>query len=301
MRQSSYGRVLIPLLTPFSDDFSIDVPRVHDLVEYVIGKKYCDSLIVCGTNGEFYALTYEERLTMFRTVKEAVGRRVPLIAGTGANNTLEVIALSQEAQELGYDALMILPPYFGNPTQEEIANHFLQIAAAVSVPIILYNIPLFTGVNISPDTTATLAKHDRIIAIKEEAGINPLQTTETLLRTPDDFAIFSGDDVMTLQVLVQGGSGVVSGGSHVVGDLLKDQIERFVGGDVDGANAVYLRSFPFFKALVPNTRQNPVPLTKAALRLAGIDVGRPRPPLLPPSEAEEELLKSAMRSLGKLA
>ena len=300
MRQSRFGRVLIPLMTPFGDDSAVNVPRVHDLVEFVIARKYCDSLIVCGTNGEFYALTPEERAVMFRTASEAVKGRVPLIAGTGANSTREVIALSQKAEEFGYDALMILPPYFGNPTQEEITGHFLQIAAAVSIPIILYNIPLFTGVNINPDTTAALARHERIIAIKEEAGINPLQTTETLLRTPDDFAIYSGDDVMTLQVLVQGGSGVVSGGSHVVGDLLKEQIERFAAGDVAEANAIYLKTYPFFKALVPNTRQNPVPLTKAALRLAGIDIGGPRPPLLPPSETEEEQLKMAMASLGKL-
>lgn len=301
MRTSRFGRVLIPLMTPFTKEFDVDHRRVHDVIDFLLEKDRCDSLIVAGTNGEFYALRHEERVALFKTAKEGAKGRLPLIAGTGANDTREVIALSREAEALGYDALMILPPYFGNPTQGEIEDHFRQVAAAVSLPIILYNIPLFTGVNIRPATTERLAREKAFIAIKEEAGINPLQSTDTLLCTPDDFVVYCGDDVMALQVLIQGGSGVVSGGSHVVGDLMKEQIDSFLAGDVEKAHGLYLKTYPFFKALVPGERNNPVPLTKAALRLAGLDVGEPRPPLRPASELETEGLKAAMHALGRVA
>lgn len=301
MRTSRFGRVLIPLITPFTKNFSVDHHRIHDVIDFVIANDRCDSLIVAGTNGEFYALRHDERVDLFKTAREGAKGRVPLIAGTGANDTREVIALSREAEALGYDALMILPPYFGNPTQEEIEDHYRHIAQAVSLPIILYNIPLFTGVNIRPDTTARLARDKQFIAIKEEAGINPLQSTDTILCTPDDFVVYCGDDVMALQVLIQGGSGVVSGGSHVVGDLMKQQIDYFLAGDIAEAHALYLETYPFFKALVPGERANPVPLTKAALRLAGLDVGDPRPPLRPASAMEMERLSAAMLKLDRVA
>lgn len=301
MRTSRFGRVLIPMITPFTKDFTVDHNRIYDEVEYLIQEDRCDSLIIAGTNGEFYALRHEERIQLFKTAKEAVRGRLPLIAGTGANDTREVIELSKQAEALGYDALMILPPYFGNPTQDEIEDHFRHIAKAVSLPILLYNIPLFTGVNIRPVTTSRLAQDKQFIGIKEEAGINPLQATDTLLCTPDDFVVYCGDDVMTLQVLIQGGSGVVSGGSHVVGDLMKQQIASFLSGDVAKAQDLYLKTYPFFRALVPGERANPVPLTRAALRLAGLDVGHPRPPLRPASEPEIERLYAAMSALGKVA
>lgn len=301
MRTSRFGRVLIPMITPFTKDFTVDHNRIYDEVDYLIQEDRCDSLIIAGTNGEFYALRHEERIQLFKTAKEAVRGRLPLIAGTGANDTREVVELSRQAEALGYDALMILPPYFGNPTQDEIEDHFRHVAKAVSLPILLYNIPLFTGVNIRPVTTSRLAQDKQFIGIKEEAGINPLQATDTLLCTPDDFVVYCGDDVMTLQVLIQGGSGVVSGGSHVVGDLMKQQIDSFLSGDVAKAQDLYLKTYPFFRALVPGERANPVPLTRAALRLAGLDVGHPRPPLRPASEPEIERLHAAMSELGKVA
>ena len=300
MRTSQFGRVLIPLLTPFTKEFDIHHKKIYEEVDFLIANNRCDTLIIAGTNGEFYTLKHEERIQLFKTAKDATKGRLPLIAGTGANDTLEVIALSREAESLGYDALMILPPYFGNPTQDEIADHFWMIAEAVSLPIIIYNIPLFTGVNIRPATTARLAQNKQFIGIKEEAGVNPLQSTDTLLCTRDDFVIFCGDDVMTLQVLIQGGSGVVSGGSHIVGDLMKEQIDSFLSGDVAKAHEIYIKTFPFFKALVQGDRANPVPLTKAAMRLAGIDIGDPRPPLRPASDTELQRLHDAMANLGRI-
>lgn len=301
MRASRFGKVLIPLITPFTKDFAVDFDRIHDEIDFLIERNRCDSLIIAGTNGEFYALKHEERVQLFKTAKEATKGRLPLLAGTGANATGEVIELSKQAEALGYDALMILPPYFGNPTQDEIEDHFRHVAKAVSLPILLYNIPLFTGVNISPLTTSKLAQDKQFVGIKEEAGINPLQATDTLLCTPDHFVVYCGDDVMTLQVLIQGGSGVVSGGSHIVGDLMKQQIDSFLSGNVEKAHEIYLNTYPFFRALVPGKRVNPVPLTKAALRLAGLDVGDPRPPLRPASETEMAQLRAAMLKLGKIA
>lgn len=300
MESKDLGRVLIPMVTPFTKEFKIDDHKIFELVNMLIEKDYCDSLIIAGTNGEFYTLTHKERISLFETAKKAVKDRLPLIAGTGTNNTLETIALNEKAGKLGYDAVMILPPYYGNPTQDEIYHHFKQIADSTSLPIILYNIPLFTGVNIKPATTAKLSEMENIVATKEEAGLNPVQSTDTLLSTPDGFTVYSGDDIMTLQILIQGGSGVISGGSHVVGDLMKEKIESFLSGDVQKANQLYLRTYPFFKALVQGERVNPVPITRAALGLAGLEVGDPRPPLKPATESEKEKLGEIMDDLGKL-
>lgn len=294
-----FGRILVPLITPFKEDGSIDHERLAELALMVIDRGHCDSLIVGGTTGEFISLTYEERISLWHTVKETVGNRVPLIAGTGAAYTGHAIQLTKEAEKIGFDLAMVVAPYYLKPTQEGIYHHFKAIASATSLPIMLYNIPLFTGSNIDPETVIRLANEcDNILAIKEEAGVNPLQATEFAQGTPDRFVVYCGDDMMVLQVLAQGGVGVVSGGSHIIGNLMKQMIDLFLNGDARGASKLNLDLYSFFSALNQNGRVNPIPILRAAISMAWKDVGDPRLPLLPCTEAERAVVEQVLRQLG---
>ena len=294
------GRLLVPLVTPFMHDDTVDNDRVGELANYLLDREYCDALIVAGTTGEFYALTLEERTALLRTVKDAVGSRAPLIAGTGAACTKHAVALTKAAASFGYDAVMVVAPYYSRPTQEGLRLHFEQVAAAADIPLMLYNIPLFAGANLAPGTVAALARISNIVAIKEEAGINPLQTSDFVLGTPQDFEVYCGDDTMVLQVLAQGGVGAVSGGSHVVGDMMRQAMDAFLAGDVAKATELHLKMYPFFKALLGEGRVNPVPLVREALSLTWQAVGPPRLPQTPASDAEREALVRVLAELGKL-
>lgn len=294
------GKVLLPMVTPFREDGEIDYDLASDLARMLVQRKLCDSIIVCGTTGEFYALRMEERKRLMAVVKEAIGKDIPLIAGTGAIYTRDAIELTKEAESLGYEAVMVVSPYYCKPEQEGIYQHFKAVAESTSLPVILYNIPLFTGVNISPDLVARLSEMENVKAIKEEAAMNPTQTSDFFLsKRSEDFVIYSGDDTMILQVLCQGGVGVVSGGSHIVGDMIKEMIDRFLKGDIEKAIEINLKLYPFFKALSGKGRINPIPMIKAAISITWKDVGPPRPPLLPATQEEREMLLKVLKSIGK--
>jgi 4-hydroxy-tetrahydrodipicolinate synthase len=302
---SKLGRVLLPLLTPFDDDGgagSVNEQAFAELVDYVIEKEYADSLIVTGSTGEFYALSHEERVLAFQVVKEANAGRLPLIAGTGAVTTQEAIAYTKQAEDLGYDCVMVVSPYYQRATQEGLYQHFKAVAAATRLPVMVYNIPLFTGVNVEAGTLGRLVRDvPNILGIKEEAGINPTQTTEYKLVVPEEFTIFCGDDTMVLQTFPQGAVGVVSGGSHVVGDLMKRMIQLYLQGDVEGASAIYLDVFSFFRSLTPAGRVNPIPVLKTVVTLtSGIDLGAPRLPSLGATEEELAAIRMVLEPLGKL-
>ncbi len=295
------GRVLLPLLTPFDGEDQLNVQALAALVDYVIEQDYADSLIVAGTTGEFYALSFEERIRAFEVVKEANAGRLPLIAGTGAATTREAIAYTRKAEALGYDCAMVVSPYYQKATQEGLYLHFKAVAEATKLPVMLYNIPLFTGVNIDSRTLERLVRDvPNILGIKEEAGINPTQTTLFKMVVPEEFTIYCGDDTMVLQTFPQGAVGVVSGGSHVVGDLMKQMIQRYIEGDVEGASDIYLKMFPFFHSLTPGDRVNPIPVLKTVVsRTSGIDLGAPRLPSLGATEEELVGIKAALQPLGK--
>jgi 4-hydroxy-tetrahydrodipicolinate synthase len=210
------------------------------------------------------------------------------------------VALTKAAATVGYDAVMVVAPYYSRPTQEGIMTHFEQVAAASDLPLILYNIPLFAGANIAPSTVAALSKISNVVAIKEEAGINPLQTSEFILGTPDDFEVYCGDDAMVVSAMAQGAVGAVSGGSHVIGDLMRGAIDSFLAGDAAKATELHLKMFPFFKALFGEGRTNPIPLVREALSLTWQPVGPPRLPQMPASEVEREALVRVLAELGKL-
>ena len=280
------GRILLPLITPFKDDGEVDYKRMHELIEWLLEDKKADSIIVSGTTGEFFSLSYAERVKLFEVVKEAIGKRVPLIVGVGCASTWETIKLTKDAEKIGADLAMVVVPYYSKPTQEGIYNHFKNVATNTSLPVMVYNIPLFTGSNIEPATLSKLTEIENIIAIKEESGINPTQATEFILRTPKDFKVYVGDDTMVLAILAQGGVGVVSGGSHVIGNQMRQMIDAFFEGKNEEAKAIHLKIAPFFSALFMNGRINPIPMLKASLEIAGFKVGNPRPPLTPATKDE---------------
>lgn len=294
------GEVSLPLVTPFDDGGEINGEALGRLVDHVLARGMCDSLFIAGTTGEFFALSSDERVRLFALAQEQAGGRVRLVAGTGAPTTREAVYLTRQAERLGYDAAAVIVPYYSRPTQEEIFHHFAAVAEATRLPVILYNIPLFVGVNLAPETLARLAALPNIVGVKDQAGANPVQTSD-YLRVAPHLAVWCGDDAMILQVLAQGGVGAVSGGAHVVGDLIKAMIRRFKAGDVSGATGLHRRLMPFHRALVPIGRSNPIPLVRAAVTLAtGIEVGPPRPPLLPPGEAEMAEMRRVLGGLDRL-
>ncbi len=294
------GEVILPILTPFNSDGEIDFPTLDRLLTHYLAHRMCDSLLIGGTTGEFHALSVEERLRLFEHVKEIVGTRVPLVAGTGAASTRDTLFLTRHAERLGYNAVAVILPYYSRPTQEEIYRHFVTVARATSLPVVLYNIPLFTGVNLQPETLARLAALPNIVGVKDQAGANPVQTSD-YLRVAPHLAVYCGDDAMTLAVLAQGGVGVVSGGAHVLGDLIGEMIRLFKAGKVVDATAIHHRLMPFHRALTLGGRINPIPAIREAVSLAsGINVGPPRPPLMPLTEDERTRLHSVLLQLERI-
>jgi 4-hydroxy-tetrahydrodipicolinate synthase len=297
-----YGKILIPMVTPFKEDQSVDYEAAASVAEKLIEGKKADSLILTGTTGEFFTMNFDERARIFECVKNAVGNKIPLIAGTAVVSTIETIALSKKAEELGYDLVMVVSPYYTRPSQRELYNHFRKIAEEIEIDMILYNIPLFTGVNINPEMAAELAKISNIVGIKEEAEINPKQITEFINRTPEDFIIYCGDDAMILEAFAQGGEkrigGVVSGGSHLIGDRLRHMIEIFLEGKLDEAARMQQEFLPLFRALSPGDRSNPACLLKDAMKMIGYNAGIPRLPLMPGTKEEIAEVEKIMRKLN---
>ena len=294
------GYVVAPLLTPFyRDSGEVNYEMVEKLIEHLLNKKFCTSIVVNGSTGEFSTLSHEERLKLYKTVKITVRGRVPLVAGTGAASTKEAIKLTKAAEELEYDCAMVVGPYYCRPTQEGIYRHFAEIAVSTKLPILLYNIPIFTGTNIEPETVGRLARDfENIVGIKDESGINPTQMTDYKLVTSEDFTVYNGDDIMILCGLSQGASGVVSGGAHVFGDKILEMIEAFKSGDIKKAEVMHYQLYPFFKALCQNGRINPQPILKEAVKMIGLDLGYAREPLDRATDEEINRLKNEMERLG---
>jgi len=288
-----FGRVLTAMVTPFNNDKSINWQQVKDLAEYLVDNG-SDGLVVCGTTGESPTLTHDEKLKLFQVVLETVGDRAKVIAGTGSNNTRASIQLSQEAENLGVHGVMLVVPYYNKPPQEALYRHFRDIAGQVDLPVMLYNVPSRTGSNLLPDTVARLALLENIVALKEAAG-NMDQVSILKTKLPGDFAVYGGDDSLTLPMLSLGCRGVVSVASHLVGRELQEMITAFTAGDVFKADSIHRRLFPLFKALFITT--NPVPV-KAALNFKGMQVGGPRPPLIEANSQEQKIIKEAMVALG---
>jgi len=298
-----YGKILVPVVTPFKENGDVDYVAQVEIGEMLLRKGWADSFILTGTTGEFFTMTTEERIKVFETMYKAFNGRIPLIAGTGAQSTRETIELTKAAEKIGYKAVMVVSPYYTKPSQKEILNHYQAVARAVNIHIMVYNIPIFTGVNTNPEMIAELAKEPNIVAIKEEAELNAKQITAFLNATPEDFIIYNGDDTMVLESYVQGFErigGVISGGSQVAGDKIREMIELLHEGKVMEASRLQRKLFPLYRIMGQGGRTNPVCLIKDAMRMMGYPAGYPRLPLLPGNEEEVANVRKMLVEIGSL-
>ena len=277
--------------TPF-DENGVNLKEFEKLIEDQIQNKV-DAIIVCGTTGESSTMTTEEkRLAIECAVKTSNGR-VPIIAGTGGNNTKQVIENSKLAESLGVDGLLIVTPYYNKCTQAGLIEHYKVIANSVSLPIILYSVQSRTGVNIEPKTCLELSKIENIVAIKEASG-NLSQVAEIAHLCGDNLHIYSGNDDQVLPVLSLGGLGVISVLSNVKPEYTHNMVQNFFDGNIEMATKMQLDALPLIKALFSEV--NPIPV-KAALNMQGYNFGIPRLPLTPLTEGKMEVLKKELENL----
>ena len=277
--------------TPF-DKNGVNLKEFEKLIEDQIQNKV-DAIIVCGTTGESSTMTTEEKkLTIKCAVKTSNGR-VPIIAGTGGNNTKQVIENSKLAESLGVDGLLIVTPYYNKCTQAGLIEHYKVIANSVSLPIILYSVQSRTGVNIEPKTCLELSKIENIVAIKEASG-NLSQVAEIAHLCKNNLHIYSGNDDQVLPVLSLGGLGVISVLSNVKPEYTHNMVQNFFDGNIEEATKMQLNALPLIKALFAEV--NPIPV-KAALNMQGYDFGIPRLPLTPMTEEKMRILKKELDSL----
>jgi len=287
--------VLTALVTPFRDD-EIDETALRALVERQI-EAGIDGLVPCGSTGESATLSHAEHRRVVEIVVQATRGRVPVVAGTGSNNTREAVELTLHAKEAGADGALLISPYYNKPTQEGIVRHYTEIAARTAFPLVPYNIPGRTASNLLPTTVARLADLEQVVAIKEASG-DLAQISEVIERCPASFSVLSGDDALTLPVLAVGGRGVISTTSNIAPSEMVALVRAFRAGDVEAARAAHLRLLPLFEALFVET--NPIPL-KAALHIAGRIGSEIRLPLTPLTEANRERLQVVLKELGLVA
>lgn len=287
-----FGRIVTAMVTPFDEKGNVDFQKTTQLIEYLLNNG-TDALVVSGTTGESPTLSKEEKIALFQHTVKVVNKRVPIIAGTGNYNTKESVELTKKAEEIGVDGILLVAPYYNKPNQEGLYQHFKTVAESTSLPVMLYNIPGRSVVNMEPDTVIRLSEIPNIKAIKE-AGGNLDQMTEIIANTPDDFELYSGDDGFTLPIIAIGGTGVVSVASHIIGNEMQDMIQAFLAGDHVKAAKLHQKLLPIMKGLFK--APSPVPV-KTALQIKGMNVGPVRLPLVPLSENERNDLTDLLKTL----
>lgn len=283
----------VAIVTPFDADNKINFPKLQELIDWQIAEK-TDAIIICGTTGEAPTLRDEEHMEAIKFAVKAVGGRVPVIAGTGSNDTQHAVEMSQYAESVGADALLLVTPYYNKATQPGLIRHFTTIADSVSIPMILYSVPSRTSVNIDPQTVLTLSKHPNIQGIKEASG-NIAQVVEIARLIPDDFYLYSGNDDMIVPLLSVGGHGVISVLSNVMPRQTHDMVMAYLEGDYAKAVKLQLGLKPLVNALFCEV--NPIPV-KTALNLMGKEVGPLRGPLYEMEPKNVEFLKNELKAAG---
>ena len=289
-----FAGVLTALVTPFRDG-AVDERALTELVELQIAAGV-DGVVPCGSTGEAATLSHAEHQRVVEVAVAAARGRVHVLAGTGSNNTVEAIQLTQHAKEAGADGALLISPYYNRPTQDGIVAHYTEIARRTSFPLVVYNIPGRTGSNVLPSTIARLAEVDQIVGVKESCGdLN--QISHVIASVPDSFAVLAGDDWATLPMLALGGKGVISTIGNVAPGEVVDLVRAFRAGDIERARSVHYRLLPLIDALFCET--NPIPV-KAALAMRGLIHEELRLPLLPISNGNRERLQAVLKELGLL-
>ena len=285
---------LVALVTPFKDG-KLDEEGLRANIDFQI-KNGTDGLVVCATTGESPTLTEEEKEIIIKISVEICDGRIPVIASTGTNSTVKTLKATERAKELNASGVLVITPYYNKPTQEGLYQHFKAVTDEVDIPVIVYNVPGRTCVNILPSTVKRIAEFKNIVGIKEASGdLN--QVSEIIQLCNDSITVLSGDDSLTLPMLAVGAKGVVSVIANIVPGDLKSMIEAFNRGDFQKARELHNKLFPLTKAMFYET--NPIP-AKAAMELLGMAAGEPRLPLIKISKANEEKLKKSLTEYGIL-
>lgn len=295
MKKPVFTGAAVAIITPMHADGSVNYDELGRIIEDQIAN-HTDAIVICGTTGESPALDHEEHTQCIRYTVQKVAGRVPVIAGTGSNDTRYAIQLSQQAQEDGADALLLVTPYYNKTSQAGLIAHYTAIANAVDLPCILYNVPSRTGCNLQPATLAELAKLPNINAVKEASG-NISQVAEIAELCDDELNIYSGNDDQIVPLLALGGKGVISVLSNVAPQYTHDLCAKWLAGDTAGSLEMQLKALPLCKALFADV--NPIPVKWAMNRL-GWQAGACRLPLVEPSAAVQARLETAMRDFGLL-
>ncbi len=295
MKPIVFTGAAVAIITPFNEDGSVNFDAFGKMIEDQIAGS-TDAIVVCGTTGESAAMPDEEHLSVIDYCVKRVAGRVPVIAGTGTNDTQHCINLSKGAEALGVDALLLVTPYYNKTTQRGLIAHYTKVAQSVKLPIILYNVPSRTGLNIAPETLKALSKVENIVAVKEASG-NISQVAKIAHLCGDDMTIYSGNDDQIVPILSLGGKGVISVLSNVAPKQTHDMVAKYLDGDVAAACKLQLEAIELVDALFIEV--NPIPV-KAAMNMLGYNAGGLRMPLCEISDANREVLKKAMTNYGLL-
>ncbi len=296
MANPRFGRLITAMVTPFTPDLELDLPRAQQLARRLLDSG-SEALVVCGTTGESPTVFYDQKLELFRAVLEEVDGRAPIIANAGDNCTADSVEFAQRVVGLGVDAIMAVVPYYNKPPQEGLYRHFRGIAESVDVPVILYNIPGRCVINMTAETTLRLANDcENIVAIKEASG-NLAQIAEIIDGAPEGFEVLSGSDEDTLPMMGLGGTGVISVASHVAGPAMHEMVHAQAEGAHTRALKRHLELLPLFKALFATA--SPI-LIKDALAATGFAVGTCRLPLIPPTPEQSAELRRVLEHTGLL-
>lgn len=292
MKKTLFTGSGVAIITPFTQD-GVDFDKLGELIEFHIAEK-TDCIVICGTTGEASTMPDDEHKAAIKYTVEKVAGRIPVIAGTGSNDTRHCIELSQYAEEVGSDGVLVVTPYYNKTTQKGLIEHYTAVANSIKIPVVLYNVPGRTGVNITPQTLKELSKIENIVGMKEASG-NIAQVTQMAALCGDDIDLYSGNDDMIVPLLSVGGKGVISVIANIAPRDTHDMVEKYLTGDVDGSKELQLKMFNLIKALFIEV--NPIPI-KTAMNLLGYNVGKLRMPLTDMSEENLEALKNALAEYG---
>jgi 4-hydroxy-tetrahydrodipicolinate synthase len=284
----------VAIVTPFKEN-GIDFKKLEELLEWHISEN-TDAIIICGTTGEASTMSEQERFETIKFTIDVVNKRVPVIAGTGSNNTKAAVEMSRFADAAGADGLLVITPYYNKTTQKGCIEHFKAIASKVNIPIIIYNVPSRTGLNILPATLYELSKINNIAGVKE-ASSNIVQIAEIAAMCHDKLDIYSGNDDQVIPVLSLGGAGVISVAANIIPKDMHEMCRKYFDGDYKGALSMQLNMLPLIKALFAET--NPIPV-KTAMNLMGMDAGLLRLPLVEMSSKNFDILKNELTAYGLL-
>ncbi|MHB1682488.1 MAG: 4-hydroxy-tetrahydrodipicolinate synthase [Bacilli bacterium] len=291
-----FGHLLTAMVTPFDSSLQLDLGRLPRLIDHLIATG-TTGIVVCGTTGESATLSHREKLLLIEETARLCAGRVPVIAGTGTNDTAATAAFTREAEQLLVDGFLVVAPYYNKPSQEGLYQHYCTVADGSQKPLIVYNIPGRTAVNIQPETLCRLAQVEQIVGVKESSG-DFTQISRVIGETPEDFYVYCGDDKFALPMLALGATGVVSVASHIVGEQIAGMLQAAFEGDLAEARRVHHLLMPLFEGLFKTS--NPV-LTKVALEMLDVPVGEVRLPLAQATGEERRELRRTLGSIVELA